>query len=338
MNWKSGLIIPIALVIGGGYLLWQKLAPEGLPEGFASSNGRLEAERTDIATKFPGRISQVLVKEGDIVKAGQKLVIMDSAELEAQLLEARAAVDESKQLLDQAIALLAQRKSEQTLAEQEYQRARTLGRKGYTPTEKVEQRKAATTTAKSAVRAAQAGIKRASAGVTAAIARKTRLEQNLKDYILTAPVGGRVQYRLAQPGEIIGAGGKILTILDLSDVYMTIFLPTKDIGKLEIGAQARIIPDAAPQYVIPANVSFVASDAQFTPKYVETRSEREKLMFRVKVRLPEEILKRYAKRVKAGITGVAYVRLSPAAKWPEYLQIKLPETAATNDENTGQKQ
>jgi HlyD family secretion protein len=227
---------------------------------------------------------------------------------------------------------LTQRETELALAQKEYKRSLALGKRGYTPKEKVDQRRAALATAQAGVRSANAGILRAKAGVAAAKARVKRLKENLKEYILVAPRNGRIQYRLAQPGEIVGTGGKVLTLTDLSDVYMTIFLPTKDIGKLEIGAEARIVPDAAAQYVIPAHVSFVASDAQFTPKYVETRNEREKLMFRVKVRLPQDILKRYAKRVKAGITGMAYVRLSPDVPWPDYLQVKLPPTKGLGNE------
>jgi HlyD family secretion protein len=321
---KALIFLALAVVVGGGLAAWLKLRPTNLPAGFAMSNGRLEAERIDIATKFPGRVKEVLVAEGDTVTKGQVLAKIDSAELEAQLHEAEAAVRQSEQQLDQAIALLAQRKSELTLAEQELERSKSLGAKGYTPQEKVEQRQSTKITAQAAVNSASAGIGQAKAAIEAAIARVERIKENLKDYVLTAPRSGRVQYRLALPGEVLGAGGKVLTLLDMSDVYMTIFLPTKDIGPLELGAEARIIPDAAPQYTVPATVSFVASDAQFTPKYVETKSEREKLMYRVKVKIPEEILKRYANRVKAGITGVAYVKLARAAQWPEYLTVKLP--------------
>lgn len=327
MKKPSGKILALlALVViaGGGTAAWIKFRPAELPAGFAKSNGRLEAERIDIATKFPGRVKEVLVAEGDTVTAGQVLAKIDSAEPEAQLHEAEASVRQSEQQLDQAIALLAQRKSELTLAGQELERSKTLGAKGYTSQEKVEQRQTARLTAQAAVNSATAGIGQARAAIEAAIARVERLKENLKDYVLTAPRGGRVQYRLALPGEVLGAGGKVLTLLDMSDVYMTIFLPTKDVGPLELGAQARIVPDAAPQYVVPATVSFVASDAQFTPKYVETKSEREKLMFRVKVKIPEEILKRYANRVKAGITGVAYVKVARDATWPTYLDVNLP--------------
>lgn len=315
----------VAVVAGGaGYLAWINFKPAGLPPGFASSNGRLEAERVDVATRFAGRVDEILVKEGEAVAAGQVLARMDTAELEAQLREAEASVVESEQQLDQAIALLAQRGSERALAEQEYERARTLGEKGITPLEQVEQREAAKLTAEATVRSANAGVERAKAAVTASIARVERIKENLKDYVLTAPRDGRIEYRLAQPGEVLGAGGRILTLLDLTDVYMTVFLPTMDVGTLELGAEARIVPDAAPQYVVPATVTFIASDAQFTPKYVETQSEREKLVFRVKVSIPTPILERYAARVKAGVTGLAYVRIAPDAPWPDELAVNLP--------------
>ncbi|MBZ0215073.1 MAG: HlyD family efflux transporter periplasmic adaptor subunit, partial [Fimbriimonadaceae bacterium] len=207
-----------------------------------------------------------------------------------------------------------------------------LGERGYTPVEKVQQREAAKVAAEAAIRSANAGIERAKAAVAVSVARAERIRENLKDYVLTAPLSGRIQYKVAQPGEILGAGGRVLTLLDMNDVYMTIFLPTNDVGTLEIGAEARIVPDAAPQYVVPATVSFVAADAQFTPKYVETATEREKLMFRVKVRLPQEILTLYAQRVKAGITGMAYVRVSRDADWPAWLSISLPEPESRSNE------
>jgi HlyD family secretion protein len=115
-----------------------------------------------------------------------------------------------------------------------------------------------------------------------------------------------------------------LTLLDLTDVYMTVFLPTSEAGLLRLGGDGRLIFDAAPQYVVPATVTFVAPEAQFTPKYVETRLEREKLMFRVKLSIPAEILEGHANVVKSGVPGVAYVRLSEEAEWPPRLSVKLP--------------
>ena len=117
----------------------------------------------------------------------------------------------------------------------------------------------------------------------------------------------------------------MLNLVDLSDVYMTFFLPTAAAGRMAVGTEVRIVLDAAPQYVIPAQVSFVADVAQFTPKTVETAIEREKLMFRVRAQLPPDLLKKYILQVKTGLPGVAYVRRDPNAPWPDRLQVKLPK-------------
>jgi HlyD family secretion protein len=318
------LVIAAAVVLGGGYLAWRTLTAGGLPAGFAKANGRVEAERVDVATKFAGRLKEVLVKEGDTVTAGQVLARMDTAELEAQLADAKATVRQAERQLDQAVALLAQRKSELTLAGQELNRAQTLAAKGFTSQEVVEQRHSAQVTAEAAVNSAAAQIDLAKANIESAAAKVTRIQTYIDDSVLTAPRSGRVQYRLALPGEVLAAGGKVLTLLDVTDVYMTVFLPTSEAGRLPIGAEARIIFDAAPQYVVPASVSFVATEAQFTPKYVETKTEREKLMFRVKVQLPTDILEKYVQWVKTGVPGVAYIRLSPEAQWPANLAVNLP--------------
>jgi HlyD family secretion protein len=316
--------LSVLLLVGGGYFAWRKISVPSLPPGFAKANGRIEAERVDVATKLAGRLKEVLVKEGDSVAKGQTLAIMDTAELEAQMNDAKAAAVQAERQLDQAIALLAQRKGELTLSEQELDRAEKLAAKGYTSKQVVEQRTAVKLTAVAAVNSAQAQIDLAKASIESATARVARIQTYLDDSVLTAPRSGRVQYRLALPGEVLAAGGKVLTLLDVTDVYMTVFLPTSEAGRLPIGAEARIIFDAAPQYVVPASVSFVATEAQFTPKYVETQSEREKLMFRVKVQLPPDVLEKYVAWVKTGVPGVAFIRLSPTVQWPENLAVALP--------------
>lgn len=306
-------------------LAWLSLrGPADPPPGFAKTNGRLEAERVDIATKFAGRLKQVLVQEGDVVATGQTVAMLDTAELEAQKREADASVLQAERQHDQAVALLAQRQSELTLARQQLVRSSDLVGKGFTSQEILDQRRAQQATAEAAINAANAQAAQATAAIEAAKAQVARLEADLADHRLTAPRAGRIEYRIAQPGEVLAAGGKVLTLLDLTDVYMTIFLPTSEAGRLALGAEARLVFDAAPQYVIPATVTFVASDAQFTPKYVETKLEREKLMFRVKVQIDRGLLTGYADLVKAGVPGVAYVRVDRAAAWPPRLAAKLP--------------
>jgi len=319
--YAAGILVLAAL----GLWLWTSRGSGDPPEGFAKTNGRIEAERVDIATKFAGRLVSVLVKEGDAVAAGQVLATMDTAELEAQLKEAEATKRQAEQQLDQSIALLAQRNSELTLAKLQLQRSLELVSKGFTPQETVDQRQSAQHTAEAAINAANAQVAVSKAAIEAAEARINRLHVDINDYTLKAPRSGRIEYRLALPGEVLAAGGRVLTLLDITDVYMTVFLPTGEAGRLRLGGEARIIFDAAPQYVVPATVTFVASEAQFTPKYVETKIEREKLMFRVKLTLPPEMLETHSDVVKTGVPGIAYLKLSQDAQWPPRLDVKLPQ-------------
>lgn len=104
---------------------------------------------------------------------------------------------------------------------------------------------------------------------------------------------------------------------------MTFFLPTAQAGRVAIGSEVRLVLDAAPQWVIPARATFVASVAQFTPKTVETEVEREKLMFRVRAHIPPDLLRRNIEQVKTGLPGRAFVRLDQKAEWPAQLTENL---------------
>jgi len=161
--------------------------------------------------------------------------------------------------------------------------------------------------------------------VAATEATIARVEADIQDSQLKSPRAGRVQYRIAQPGEVLAAGGKVLNLVDLGDVYMTFFLPETVVGKIALGSDVRIVLDAALQYVIPAKVSYVASTAQFTPKTVETASERQKLMFRVKAQLDPALLRQHLRLIKTGLPGVAWIKLDGQATWPPELAVKVPQ-------------
>src|SRR5690606_15006323 len=137
-----------------------------------------------------------------------------------------------------------------------------------------------------AINAAKAQVVDAEAAVDAAKAQIDSIETDISDSTLTAPRDGRIQYRIAQPGEVLSSGGRVLNLVDLGDVYMTFFLPTAKAGRTSIGSDVRLVLDAAPQLTIPAQVSFVGHVAQFTPKTVETEEERQKLTFRVRAQIP----------------------------------------------------
>lgn len=143
---------------------------------------------------------------------------------------------------------------------------------------------------------------------------------NIADNILVAPTMGRIQYRISNMGDVLPAGGKVFTMLDISDVYMDVYLPTAEAGRVRVGGEARIVLDAYPNFAAPAEVTFVATQAQFTPKAVETKSERDKLMFRVRVHVDAVLLRKYASEVRTGLPGNAYIRVDPSVPWPEPLK------------------
>ncbi len=352
-KWLPLVAAAVILAAVGAYFAWQFFRPAKLPEGFASSNGRIEATEIDVATKIAGRIVDELVDEGKLVTAGQVVAHMDIEALQAQRREAVAklnmahsTVDTARSTLAQrqseksaALSVVAQRESELDLAGKKYARAqRLVGTSGMSREEfdthqsEFHSAQAAVSSAKANVAAADAAISTAKALIVAAEANVAsaqatieRIQSDIDDSTLKAPRDGRVQYRVAQPGEVLPAGGKVLNMIDLNDVYMTFFLPTNWAGRVEQGAEVRLVLDAAPQFVIPARVTFVADVAQFTPKTVETAEERQKLTFRIKAHIPPDLLKKYVRDVKTGLPGVAYVRLDPHAEWPANLQVKLPE-------------
>lgn len=342
----------VAVATGLVILTWRYFQPKQLDGRFASSNGRIEAVEIDVAAKAPGRIKEILVNEGDFVTAGQIVARMDTdvlesqrREAEAQLRQAQSAVERARSLVVQreaektaAVAVLAQREADMKLAQKRLARSEPLAPDRAIALLELDEARAAVRGAQAAVSAAKAQVAAADAAIAtsrsqvleaqsvveAGRATIERLQADIDDGMLRTPRDGRVQHRIAQPSEVIGAGGKVLNLIDLADVYMTFFLPTVDAGRIAIGSEVRLVLDAVPQYVFPAKVSFVASAAQFTPKTVETASEREKLMFRVKAQIDPELLKKYIRQVKTGLPGMAYVRLDPQAEWSAALEVKLP--------------
>ena len=305
-TWNKSIIgIVLFVVLAIGFTVANKyFNGSTLPEGFASGNGRLEAKEFDVASKLPGRVAEVYAQEGDQVQQGQTLALLDTRELDARFNQAEAQVDQARQSKNFALAVVRQRKSELALAKKNLQRSKNLYQNRSIPLVQLQQIETTVLSAEAGVAAAEAQVVMQEAAIKAAIAQTDTIKSHQQDSILQAPITGRVLYRLVEPGEVIGMGGRILTVLDLTDVYMNLYLPTTQAGNVAIGAEAKIILDARPNETIPAKVIFVAPRAQFTPRQVETRSEREKLMFRVKVKIDQAYLQKNINQIKTGLPGV----------------------------------
>lgn len=343
--WIITIVMMIALLIA-----WQFLHSDGPGPNFVSGNGRLEATTIDVATKVAGRIEQVYVKDGDYVSPGQPLVQMQMSVLQAQRDEAQArqlqashavataqaqvAVRLSDVAATQAIVVM--RESELQAAQKRVTRTSILASEGAASRQELDDDRARVQGAQAAAHAARAQVQAARAGVTAAqtqvvgaqaevsaiFAALNRVDAEIFDSLLTSPRAARVQFIIAHPGEVVGPGGKILNLIDLQDVYMTFFLPESAAGKAGIGDEVRIVLDAEPEKPIPATIVFVSSTAQFTPKTVETASERQKLMFRVKAQIEQAVIDKNINVIKSGIPGLAWFRLDPHIAWPKNLELR----------------
>ena len=288
-------------------------------EGFASGNGRIESTQVDISSKLSGRVEEIMAEEGDMVSKDEILARLDTKALEASLMQAQAQVEQARQNEKYAQAIVEERESGLAHALKNLERSESLYVDKNIPLATLQQDRTTVERSKAGVDAAKAQATSAKAAIKAAQAQVETIRVNIEDSILKSPIDGRVLYRLVEPGEVIGSGGKVLSVLKLTDVFMTVFLPTSEVGLINIGSEARIVLDALPNIAISAKVTFISPEAQFTPKEIETANEREKLMFRIKVKIDAELLLKHIQKVKTGLPGVAYIQLNSSSPWPDFL-------------------
>jgi HlyD family secretion protein len=350
---KISLLVGLIALVSLSIWFWFIQKSSQPVDYLVSGNGRIEATEIDIATKYAGRVIEIHAREGDFIETGDIVASMQIDVLNAQLSEAQAQLQKARNAVASAEAQVAvqesdvaaaeavvvQRASELENAQRRLARTETLAQKGSASKQQLDDDEALVRSAEATLAAAKAQVKAAEAAVIAAKsqvdgAKSTvaaveatieRINVDIADSQLKAPRAGRVQFRVAEPGEVLPSGGKVLNMVDLTDVYMTFFLPETVVGRVALGSDARIILDTFPEYVIPAKVSYISSVAQFTPKTVETAEERQKLMFRVKVRISPDLLNKHIRQVKTGLPGVAWLKLDDNQDWPESLQVRVSE-------------
>ena len=349
------LLLPaavIAALAAGAATYFRHQNGNTLPDNIAVSNGRLELERYDVASLYAGRVQNVLVDEGSEVKAGDVLAELSSdttsgrveeaqaGELAAKEMvqRAQAGVKQAQEAVARADAQIAAQLQQQKLAQMELDNAGKMQSEDLVSPAETQRRRsqrdgaaaavkaaqAAKAEALAAVRQAQAQVAEAQAGVAARQAQLKLAQSANSDMQITSPKDGVVEYKIAQAGNVVGAGGKVVSLLDFSDASMAIFLPTAQVGSLKVGDEARIKLDGL-DAVFPAKISFIATEAQFTPKNVETANERAKLMFKVKLQIPKETALQYKGLLKGGMVGNGYVRTNRQQAWSADLAVKLPQ-------------
>ncbi|MFH4416355.1 MAG: HlyD family efflux transporter periplasmic adaptor subunit [Neisseriaceae bacterium] len=325
---KKGYLVAIFLVVllvlgAAGIARYFLSAQKKLPENINSSNGRLEMTLVDAATIYPGRVVEVMVSEGDEVVKGQPLVRMQDSEAQSQLNIANAAKQRGIEAKQRAKAEYAAHEQKLNVSRLEYHNALSLRKDKLISASEVEKRKAQFLADKASLRAVAASIKEAEAAIGEGQANIDRVQTIKGDLIIKSPIDGRVENQVVEVGSVIPQGAKVMTIVDYKNAYMNIYLTTASTTNIRLGDEARIVLDHL-EAVFPAVVQYVSSEAQFTPKYVETASEREKMMYRVKLKLPQEVAIHYNKLLKSGLTGNGYVRTKQETSWPDFLKVRLP--------------
>ena len=321
---KAVVLLLIAGLALAGFWFWQQRHTHQLPENLAQSNGRLELERIDIASLYAGRVTEVLADEGDLVKEGDVLVVLDSAINDSRLAEAQAGQTQAQEATARANAQITAQQQELKVAQMELDNATRLHKENLVSDAEVARRRAQRDAAQAAVNASRAAKNEAKAAIARANALANAAQSTRDDMKIISPKDGRVAYRFTQIGSVIGSGSRVMSLLDPSDVSMNIFLPTEQVSRVQVGDEARIVLDGL-DAVLPAKVVFVSGEAQFTPKAVETQTERAKLMFKVKLRIPPETALQLNGLLKGGMAGNGFVRLNSKENWSEDLQIRLPK-------------
>ncbi|KGQ71038.1 hemolysin D [Chelonobacter oris] len=322
---KLLIVLPIVALIGGAIWFSQQDSEQDYPN-VAAVNGRLELARMDVASLYAGRVEAIAVTEGQTVEKDALLAVLSSTTTQAQLAAAQAQQTQAEQAVKRAQAQIETQRQQLKVAQMDLDNAQKMRRDNLISKSEMEKRQAERDAANAALQAAQAAKLEAEAAVQQAAAQVEQAGSMERDMSVRAPQAGRVEYKIAEVGNVIPSGGKVISLLNLNDISMNLFFPGPTVNKIPLNSEARIVLDGL-DWVWPATVTYIAADAQFTPKYVETAEEREKLVFKIKLQIPQQVAQQYASYLKGGMTGNGYVLTENGAQWPEVLRIRLPESA-----------
>jgi HlyD family secretion protein len=294
------LLVPVAvalLAVMGLAAGWSLLRQPPLPAGLIQANGRIEGDHYAVAGKVPGKVVELLAREGDAIAQGQVLLRLDDRQI-------RARVEQAKQGLAAITPQLATAQRAEEQARRDAARLRNLLAQGTSTRRETEHTQLAWAVAQGQLTTARAQ----QAQAEAALAEAQSVQDDLT---IRAPAGGILTTRMVDVGEVIAPGAPMFDIVDLDRLYLKVYVPEKDIGKVRLGLPARIYTDAFPNEPLAATVRYIASQAQFTPKEVQTPDERVKLVYAVKLYLdanPQH-------RATPGLPADAVIRWQEDAPW-----------------------
>jgi HlyD family secretion protein len=279
-------------------------------KGELKISGTVEATSVELSFKVGGRLSRRLVDEGMQVTAGQTVALLEDDELKQER-SARSADEKAvraaladleagsrREEIAQGEAALNRMKADADKLARDAERAESLFTREVIPRQELDAARAGRDASAAAVREGEQHLKLLKAGprpdavrqakarVDVSAAGLSLAETRLSQAVLTAPMTGLVLAKHAEPGEMLAAGTPVVTIARMDEVWLRGYIPESDLGRVAIGQRARVTADAWPGRILEGRVSFISSEAEFTPKNVQTEKERVKLVYRIKITLP----------------------------------------------------
>jgi len=306
---KKGIIVAVLVAVLVAAVVYLRRAPERDKAGALRISGNVELTEVQVSFKVPGRLLARLVDEGAPVKRGETVARLEDAELQDQVSLAQAEVDAAaatvaeleagsrREEIGQGEALLARAQAEATRLSADYNREVALYAREVIARRELDAARAAHDQARAAVRerrealqllrkgARRERIDEARARHRGALARLSTARERLGYATLLAPISGVVLSKSVEPGEQVAAGTPVVTLGDMENCWLKGYIPETELGRVKLGQRARVTTDGHPGRVFEGRVSFISSEAEFTPKNVQTEKERVKLVYRIKVSL-----------------------------------------------------
>lgn len=296
--------IILCIIIAISFFVYKNFIKEQ-DNNLIKGNGRIEAREVAVSAKFGGKIVQLDTNEGDEVKKDQLLAVIDSRSLEAEIEAQKAKENEILKQISAIDAEINATKSDIKFYEKELERTKTLMKKNFASQLELDKNINALDKVKAKLNSLYANKKSLQASQKSLLAAIKAQEINLADMKIYSPIDGVILYKLVENGEMIANGGRMFIMYNPNDLYMTIYMPAEKAGQIKLGDKATIKLDAYPDKSFPATVTFVAENAEFTPKEVETQKERQKLVFRVKLSLDNNL----NREAKPGMPGDGYIEI-----------------------------
>ncbi|HXF49931.1 MAG TPA: efflux RND transporter periplasmic adaptor subunit [Verrucomicrobiae bacterium] len=289
-------VIPI-LVLAVGLLfvlIYVQLTKNSNKEGVLSGSGTIEATEVEISSKLAGRIEVITKEEGDSVAKGELLAQLEHKELSAQLKVAEATIKMTG-------AQIAQARTNLKNLEDNLKRIEALYKSGSATQQQLEDIQTKVDGARDQVRSLEFSREQAAA-------QKNYIQAQVDNAKIFAPISGRIIKKTAEEGETVFPGSPILTLADLSKVTLKIYLKETEVGLVKLGQPAKVKVDSYPDEEFSGSVSFISPVAEFTPKNIQTKDERVKLVFAVKITIPNP-----EEKLKPGQPADGEILIAPAS-------------------------